>query len=323
MIKKIKILTMLISLVVAVAMLTSCNGESNNNNVDTGNGNGTVTSPDEAVARVNDRIITEQELLEHMMMSSAVAANRTFSLYSDEELAELRINTLESLITNIIIGEYLRYEVGVEGLDLGFLAVAESIAVRLRENAPISIMLEHGVIDPQNFEEYIEFTQNSNWFFSIVAADVDLSDEAVMAYYEANRENLVRTYVSASHILLPTYGQAEDIMRRLEAGEDFEDLARESSVDGMTRDLGGMIFPEFGRNEVDPDFEAAVFDMEIDEIRGPVRTAVGYHIIRLEGKRTQAPPFGVIRQFIEDVFIRTAANEKLLELRAAATIVYY
>jgi len=144
-----------------------------------------------------------------------------------------------------------------------------------------------------------------------------------MAYYEANEADLQRTYISASHIALRTYDEAEEIIKMLEDGADFEDLARRYSLDEATKDIGGMIWPEFGRNETYPTFEEAVFSMEIGTIGGPVETPLGYHVIWLEDRRQVELPFGVVRQYIEDVLIRMAANERLNEMRQEASIIYF
>jgi len=318
---KLTLIAMLAVTLTVLLMLGGCNNNNNENN-GTGNGGNVVQTDDTEVARVNDTIITEKQLLDHMMITATLEGGRTFSLFTDEELAALRERTLESIITNTLITQYLREEVGIEGLTPGIMGLAESIASRLRSSIPIEILIANGDIEAENFEEHIEFTQNSNWFFTIVAADLDLSDEVVMEFYYANREDLQRTQVAASHILVNTYAEATDIMRRLDAGEDFGTLARTYSLDRVTAEIDGMIWPDFGRNEVYPAFEAVVFAMEVDEIAGPVRTPFGYHIIRLDGVQRAEPAFGVVRTFIEDYLIRNAANEKLREMRANATIVH-
>jgi len=316
--------TLITLLVIATLMLTlgGCNGESNND-VSSGNGNVVTANLQQEVARVNDRIITEEQLWEQMVIASTLAARRTLSLYTEEELEELRENTLEFMISNLVIRDFLENEIGIEGLTGGIAAVGENIAGRLRSNHAVNLLLDNGTIAPESFEEHIAFTTYSNWFFTVVAAETDLSDETVEAYYEANREDFQRTYIAASHIVVISYDEVLEIMARIDAGEDFEELARQFSLDVATRGNGGSIWPEFGRNETFPEFEEAVFDMEVGEIRAPVQTSFGNHIIRLDGRRTEEPAWGVVRTFIEDTFIRRAANEKLRELRENASITIF
>lgn len=73
--------------------------------------------------------------------------------------------------------------------------------------------------------------------------------------------------------------------RIVEGGEDFATLAREHSNDPRTAQRGGdMGF--FGRGDMVPPFEEAAYGLEPGEVSEPVRTSYGYHLIRLEERRT-------------------------------------
>jgi peptidyl-prolyl cis-trans isomerase SurA len=78
---------------------------------------------------------------------------------------------------------------------------------------------------------------------------------------------------------------ADTVMRRLSNREDFAQLARRYSDDAASRDMGGDL-GFFKRGDMVPQFERAVFEMlRPGEISPPVRTAFGYHIIKLERVR--------------------------------------
>jgi len=81
----------------------------------------------------------------------------------------------------------------------------------------------------------------------------------------------------ARHILVEQEYEAADILRKLEAGEKFEDLAQKfSRCPSSSRggDLG-----TFAKGRMVPAFDEAVFAMSAGEISKPVRTQFGYHII--------------------------------------------
>lgn len=87
--------------------------------------------------------------------------------------------------------------------------------------------------------------------------------------------------------------KAEELLAEIEAGAAFEDVAREHSDDsGSARSGGDLGF--FGRGAMVGDFEDAVFAMAPGEVRGPVQSPFGFHLIRVEEVRA-----GSLRTFEE------------------------
>ncbi len=118
---------------------------------------------------------------------------------------------------------------------------------------------------------------------------VTVTDIEARKFYDENKDKFQgQPVVSASHILVSREAEANEIKAKIESGEmSFEDAAKQySSCPSKAQggDLG-----EFGRGQMVPEFEQAAFDMEIGELRGPVKTQFGYHLIRLDGKKTSEP----------------------------------
>ena len=118
---------------------------------------------------------------------------------------------------------------------------------------------------------------------------VTVTDIEARKFYDENKDKFQgQPVVSASHILVSREAEANEIKAKIESGEmSFEDAAKQySSCPSKARggDLG-----EFGRGQMVPEFEQAAFDMEVGELRGPVKTQFGYHLIRLDGKKTSEP----------------------------------
>jgi len=119
-------------------------------------------------------------------------------------------------------------------------------------------------------------------------------DEDIREYYEQNeRRYLIPEQREASHILIEVADgdgddadaaalkKAEDLLARIRDGEDFAELAKEHSADPGSAQNGGDL-GVIERGVMVPPFEEAVFAMtEEGELRGPVKTRFGYHIIRL------------------------------------------
>lgn len=76
--------------------------------------------------------------------------------------------------------------------------------------------------------------------------------------------------------------EAEDILKRARAGEDFKKLVTQYSEDVTSKDKGGEY--TIARGQTLPEFEAAAFSLNTNQISDVVTTASGYHVIKLLDK---------------------------------------
>ena len=87
----------------------------------------------------------------------------------------------------------------------------------------------------------------------------------------------------ASHILVKTEDQANQIMKRLADGEEFDKLARRFSSCPSGKNGGDLGW--FGKGQMVPEFEKVAFENDTGKVVGPVRTQFGYHVIKVTGKK--------------------------------------
>lgn len=148
-----------------------------------------------------------------------------------------------------------------------------------------------------------------------------VTDEEVQAAYDrfiADSDS--REEISARHILVNEKEEAVDLIAKLNDGADFATLAQEFST-GPSGPKGGDL-GYFGRGQMVPDFETAAFGLEIGTFTSqPVQTQFGWHVIKLEDKRTQpAPTLEEMRSQIGQGLSQQALARLIEELRKDAEI---
>ena len=129
---------------------------------------------------------------------------------------------------------------------------------------------------------------------------VNVTDEDARKFYDSNPARFEEPeMVRASHILLMTTDpktkaeltedqkaakrkQMEGLLKRARAGEDFAKLAKEFSEDPGSKDKGGEY--TFPRGKMVPEFEAAAFSLNTNQVSDIVTTRYGFHIIKLSEK---------------------------------------
>lgn len=129
---------------------------------------------------------------------------------------------------------------------------------------------------------------------------VNVSDEDVKKFYDENPAQFEEPeMVRAAHILFSTRDMttgsdlsadqkaakkktAEDVLKRARAGEDFAKLAKQYTEDPGSKDNGGEY--TFPRGRMVPEFEAAAFSLNTNQVSDLVTTQYGYHIIKLYEK---------------------------------------
>ncbi len=122
-----------------------------------------------------------------------------------------------------------------------------------------------------------------------VAGPLDITDEQLSEYFVTNHANYSKEErVRASHILVDTREQAEEIQAELDAGADFATLASERSTCPSGPSGGDLDW--FGLGAMVAPFEEAAYALSIGEVSDIVETEFGYHIILLTDRQDAASP---------------------------------
>ena len=176
----------------------------------------------------------------------------------------------------------------------------------------------------ENRDNYKVEEQVNIKFIKVNPADLVTAEE-VTAYYTENRKEFEKETVKARHILKKFPGDATDeekaetkttaealletVNTALADGTDFAELAKKHSDDTSAPQGGDLGY--FGRGQMVKPFEEAAFDtLQNGEVSGLVETVYGYHIIKLEDKKTEIQPFAEVEYEIQQKLVQVTGVDK-------------
>ncbi len=137
-------------------------------------------------------------------------------------------------------------------------------------------------MDEDYFKESIKKSLIINYLKENMTKDIEITKEEIETYYAAHMDMFFR--VKASHILLETEEEAKDILIKVNAGEDFNELAKQYSIDPSVKENNGDL-GYFRHGAMVEPFEEAAFALKPGEVSDIVKSQYGYHIIKVEDKK--------------------------------------
>ena len=161
------------------------------------------------------------------------------------------------------------------------------------------------------------------------------SEEDLKKYYDDNQENYNVNEVKASHILLKTVDEnfvplpedkiaeikkeAEAVLAKVNAGEDFATLAKEYSQDEASAVNGGDL-GFFAKGVMVKEFEDVAFTLEPNQVSDLVETTYGYHIIKVFEKKNEVTPFEDVKENIKNELAQKSYLDFVASLKESAKI---
>jgi len=147
-----------------------------------------------------------------------------------------------------------------------------------------------------------------------------VTDAALQAAYDARFTDAAPlTEFSAAHILVDNEAKAAELKTQIDAGADFAELARANSSDGAAQNGGDLGW--FGIGMMVKPFEDAVVTMKAGEVKGPVQTDFGWHLIKLNETRIAAvPTLDDLREELAAEIETKAVEDRIAALTATAKI---
>jgi len=215
--------------------------------------------------------------------AEAVATVNGVKITKDELFDEMAAYGGSSVLDDLIRQEVIRQAVE----EAGKTASDEEVQARMEKFAEpygsMDAFLEELAYRGYSEEMLREQVATQIKIEKIIGTDVAVTDEEIAAYFEENKDSFDKPEtVRASHILVETREEAESLLKQLEAGADFVELAAEHSLDEMTKESGGDV-GDFARGEMEEGFEETAFGLEIGET-AIAETSYGFHVVRVTDK---------------------------------------
>jgi peptidyl-prolyl cis-trans isomerase C len=221
------------------------------------------------------------------------------------------------------------------------VAIAEnefgSVIAGLPEDARRRVLVEYlieahllaGAAAKDKLDQGPEFENRLNYFKLRALRDLfiekkgrdQVSEAEARAVYDEQIAKLKpEQEISARHILVKTEDEANAIIRDLNGGADFAEIAKTKSLDTGSGTSGGDL-GYFTRNQMVKPFEDAAFALKKGEISKPVETEFGWHVIRVDDIRERAlPAFEEVKDQIIASLVQTKLQDLVQKLRTDAKI---
>jgi peptidyl-prolyl cis-trans isomerase C len=201
-------------------------------------------------------------------------------------------------------------------------AAALSAAIEIKVMAAQAVTT--GLDKDPDFQRRMAFLQQRALHGEMVEKDVvdKVTDAEVRARYDQEIANTPPTNeVHARHILVKTKEEADAIIKQLDGGAKFEDLANQHTTDPSGKTTGGDL-GYFAAGQMVPEFEKAAFALEPGSYtKQPVQSQFGFHVIKVEDKRAQQPPaFDQVKEQFRSLVLRDKYFAMVKSLRDAAKV---
>lgn len=246
----------------------------------------------------------------------------------DEKPAEAPANAVVATINGTPVTE-TDLQVAISDLEQQFaqLPVDQRRAAALSAIIEIRLMAaqaeDAGLAETEEFKSRMAMLRDRALHSAYIEKTIadSVSDEAIRARYDEEIKALpAAEEIRARHIIVATEEEAKAIIAELDAGGDFEAIAKEKSQDGAAAQGGDLGY--FTKGRMVPEFEAAAFAMETGAYsKEPVQTQFGWHVLKVEDKRNAEPPaFEQVAPQFRSILLREAYFEAVSDLREDAEV---
>lgn len=259
------------------------------------------------VVKVNDEKIMKKDFDSKLNDVKTSLQSQGIDFTTEEGKTTLK-SVQDGLIGMMIQGAILKQDVKKNNWDTGISQVTDKIN-QLKEQSGGDLA---GTLKQQGFTE--EDLRNALAFSYYAGKDTTVSDEEIKQFFENNLDQYggQMEQVKARHILVATEDEAKNIIKQIQTGADFAQLAKEKSTDSGSKGNGGDL-GYFSKGKMVEEFEKASFSLKVGEMTAtPVKTKFGYHIIEvLDHKQAVTPDYEKVKEKVKADALENAQNQKV------------
>jgi len=148
-----------------------------------------------------------------------------------------------------------------------------------------------------------------------VIAFTQVTDEEARKMYEDNKALFSTETVRVSHIMVRTETEAEAVLKELQAGKDFAELAKTKSQDSGSAEKGGDL-GELRHGQTAQEFEDEAFRLKEGELSAVVKTQYGYHILKGGAHASVIEPFDEVKGQIRKSLQQSKQEQRFITFMA-------
>ncbi len=251
----------------------------------------------------NNIIVSDEEVIYHLrnnpppflQASAAFQTDGRFDLekYTDATMInpeQLNWSPIEEFMRDVYLPEYKLQQLVINSASTSEQDIIDSYRKRF-VNYKIEILhITDKVLDGTSkdfFDSIISGRPTDQELTELYKENIEDYKQSEMRYMKYVKWPIVSSYKDSLRIKL----EAENLIYRIEQGENFADIANSYTEDpsnnivGSDAPKGGML-GWFQKGQMVSEFDKAAFDNNIGDLVGPVLTDFGYHIIKVNDKKT-------------------------------------
>lgn len=247
-----------------------------------------TAKPANALAKINGVYITK-EAFDRVLQRQANNYKQANGqdLLTEPSLKPQLVTTKRQVMQQLLRNELLlqlAYEMGITVTDQEINADIDKIRSNYDSDETFKKALEKFGYTMDELRGDIIAEKSYQKLAESLISSQKISEEEMQKYYQNNiRKFSQQEQVRAYHILVDTKEQADEILKKLKQGEDFGKLAKDNSTCPSASKGGDLGY--FGRGQMVPEFENAVFSLPIGKYSDPVHSQFGWHVIKVVDKK--------------------------------------
>lgn len=245
---------------------------------------------EDAVATVNGKAISEKDFTENYKVYERMYKQQLGEealKKTDKDGVSFKDKLKDNILEKLIVDELINQEID-----------KKKIAI---EDEEVNKLYEQTIKDMGGKEQYEQFLKQQNITDDFIKdsikkdykqqkleesfyKDNKITDEEIKEFYDSNKDKLIK--YSLSQIMADNEDDAKKLYDRLQAGEDFAELAKKESSDTYSASNGGKM-GEVQASSMPEEFLNAVSSTEIGSYSKVFKSDMGYHIVKVEDKKDQ------------------------------------